>query len=578
MENRKSLKRVLSFIRPYISRIVLALLCMLAVAGLSLLIPWLVKDMIDKVLMEKDLKMLNLICILGIGIYFFKGLFSFGQEYLMAYVAQKLVFDLRNRLWKHLSHLSLSFFTRERGGNIISRLTNDIALIEQTLTYAVVDFVIRAVTVIGIIAFIFYINWELSLISVSLLPLTAFLIEKYSKKMRKLGRQIQDSLSSLTSIASEVIGAIKVVKAFATSDKEVERFEEANVRSLRASLKGAKLRAMLSPTVELVAAASTIFLLWYGGRKVIEGKLTPGELVAFLGYVAMIVTPLKGLSAVFGRLQQALAAADRIFEFMEIPIEVPQHEDAIDMPEIRGEVEFRGVSFSYGDELILRDINLKVKPGEVIGVVGPSGSGKTTLVDLIPRFYDPTEGVVLIDSIDIRKVKLDSLRRQIGIVSQDTVLFATTVRENIAYGKPNATFEEIVQAAKIANAHDFIMKLPNGYDTIVGERGVTLSGGERQRIAIARAILGNPRILVFDEATSALDSESEKLVQEALERVMKGRTTFFVAHRLSTLRCADRIIVLNDGRIVEEGSHEELLKKRGLYWRLYVLQGGNGEV
>lgn len=577
MEDRGSFKRALSFVRPYLSYIALALLCMLAVAGLSLLIPWLVKDMIDKVLVEKDLRMLNLISILGIGIYFLKGIFSFGQEYLMSYVAQKVIFDLRSRLWRHLSRLSLSFFTKEKGGDIISRLTNDISLIEQTLTYAVVDFVIRAVTVIGIIAFIFYINWELSLISISLLPLTAFLIEKYSKKMRRLGRQIQDSLSSLTSIISEVIGAIKVVKAFATSDKEVERFEEANIRSLKASLKGAKLRAMLSPTVEMVAAASTIFLLWYGGRKVIEGRLTPGELVAFLGYVAMIVTPLKGLSTVFSRLQQALAAADRIFEFMEIPPEVSEDVNAIDMPDIKGEVEFRCVSFSYDEEPILKEINLKVKPGEIVGVVGPSGSGKTTLVDLIPRFYDPTKGAILIDGIDIRKVKLDSLRRQIGIVSQETVLFATTIRENIAYGKPDATLEEIVEAAKVANAHDFIMKLPNGYDTMVGERGVTLSGGERQRIAIARAILGNPKILIFDEATSALDSESERLVQEALERVMKGKTTFFVAHRLSTLRCADRIVVLNDGRIVEEGSHEELLKKRGLYWRLYILQGGSEE-
>lgn len=577
MEDRGSFKRALSFVRPYLSYIALALLCMLAVAGLSLLIPWLVKDMIDKVLVEKDLRMLNLISILGIGIYFLKGIFSFGQEYLMSYVAQRVIFDLRSRLWRHLSRLSLSFFTKEKGGDIISRLTNDISLIEQTLTYAVVDFVIRAVTVIGIIAFIFYINWELSLISISLLPLTAFLIEKYSKKMRRLGRQIQDSLSSLTSIISEVIGAIKVVKAFATSDKEVERFEEANIRSLKASLKGAKLRAMLSPTVEMVAAASTIFLLWYGGRKVIEGRLTPGELVAFLGYVAMIVTPLKGLSTVFSRLQQALAAADRIFEFMEIPPEVSEDVNAIDMPDIKGEVEFRCVSFSYDEEPILKEINLKVKPGEIVGVVGPSGSGKTTLVDLIPRFYDPTKGAILIDGIDIRKVKLDSLRRQIGIVSQETVLFATTIRENIAYGKPDATLEEIVEAAKVANAHDFIMKLPNGYDTMVGERGVTLSGGERQRIAIARAILGNPKILIFDEATSALDSESERLVQEALERVMKGKTTFFVAHRLSTLRCADRIVVLNDGRIVEEGSHEELLKKRGLYWRLYILQGGSEE-
>lgn len=577
MEDRGSFKRALSFVRPYLSYIALALLCMLAVAGLSLLIPWLVKDMIDKVLVEKDLRMLNLISILGIGIYFLKGIFSFGQEYLMSYVAQRVIFDLRSRLWRHLSRLSLSFFTKEKGGDIISRLTNDISLIEQTLTYAVVDFVIRAVTVIGIIAFIFYINWELSLISISLLPLTAFLIEKYSKKMRRLGRQIQDSLSSLTSIISEVIGAIKVVKAFATSDKEVERFEEANIRSLKASLKGAKLRAMLSPTVEMVAAASTIFLLWYGGRKVIEGRLTPGELVAFLGYVAMIVTPLKGLSTVFSRLQQALAAADRIFEFMEIPPEVSEDVNAIDMPDIKGEVEFRCVSFSYDEEPILKEINLKVKPGEIVGVVGPSGSGKTTLVDLIPRFYDPTKGAILIDGIDIRKVKLDSLRRQIGIVSQETVLFATTIRENIAYGKPDATLEEIVEAAKVANAHDFIMKLPNGYDTMVGERGVTLSGGERQRIAIARAILGNPKILIFDEATSALDSESERLVQEALERVMKGKTTFFVAHRLSTLRCADRIVVLNDGKIVEEGSHEELLKKRGLYWRLYILQGGSEE-
>lgn len=578
MEDRRSFKEIANFLKPYIPHISLALICMLLVSGLSLVVPWLVKEMIDRVLINRDLRMLNLICLLGLAVYFFKGLFSFGQEYLMAYVAQKVVFDLRSRLWKHLSRLSLAFFSRERGGEIISRLTNDILLIEQTLTYAVIDMVIRSVTIIGIIAFIFYINWELSLISLSLLPLTAFLIDKYSKKMRKVGRSIQDSLAGLTTIVTEVIGAIKVVKSFAASDKEVQRFEDANVKSLKASLKGAKLRSFISPLVEMVAASSTIFLLWYGGRKVLEGKLTPGELVAFLGYVAMIVTPIKGLSTVFSRLQQALSAIDRIFEVLDIPSEVSEEEDAIPMPEIRGEVIFKDVSFSYGNEPVLTGINLKVKPGEVIGVVGPSGAGKSTLVDLIPRFYDPTEGTILIDGIDIRKVKLDSLRKQIGIVSQETVLFATSIRENIAYGRPDATFEEIVEAAKVANAHDFIMKLPNGYDTIVGERGITLSGGERQRIAIARAIIGNPRIFIFDEATSALDSESERLVQEALERVMRGKTTFLVAHRLSTLRCADRIIVLNDGRIVEEGTHEELLRRKGLYWRLYILQGGNGEI
>ncbi len=577
MENRRSFKKILALVKPYIPYIVLALICMSAVAGLSLVVPWLVKEMIDRVLMEKDLKMLNLICLLAIGVYVLKGIFFFGQEYLMAYVAQKVVFDLRSRLWRHLQRLSLSFFTRERGGEIISRLTNDISILEQSFTSALVDMVVKGVTVVGIIGFIFYINWRLSLISLALLPLTAFIIDRYSRRMRRLGRNIQDSLASLTTVASEVIGAIKVVKAFAASEKEVKRFEEANIKSFKASLKGARLRAILSPLVEIVAASSTVVLLWYGGREVIYGRLTPGELVAFLGYVALIVTPLKGLSNVSGRLQQALAAADRIFEVMEIPPEVSESENAVEMPRIKGEVIFDNVCFSYDEELVLKDINLSVRPGEIIGIVGPSGAGKSTLVDLIPRFYDPTSGRVLIDGIDIRYVKLKSLRRQIGIVSQDTVLFAASIRENIAYGKPDASFDEIVEAAKIANAHDFIVKLPCGYDTIIGERGITLSGGERQRIAIARAILGNPRILIFDEATSALDSESEKVVQEALERVVQGKTTFLVAHRLSSLRCADRIIVLNGGRIVEEGTHEELLEKKGLYWKLYTLQGSVGD-
>lgn len=565
--------RVLKYFRPYLGYLAAAIVCLLLATGANLILPWIVKDVIDKVLIQKDVFLLNMIVLAIIASFFAKGLFSYGQVYFMSYATQSVVTNLRKKIYCHLQRLSLDFYEKRQTGEIMSRLTNDVALLQGVLTGGVVEWLTESCTFLGSLALLFYIDWNLALLTVIVLPLIAWLVNKLGRKVRRVAGVVQVKLGDITSILQETISGIRIIKAFAREDYEIAKFSKINQESFSATLKSTRVSAILGPVVEFVGSFGIVAIVWYGGQKVIQGSLTSGDLVAFLIYVITMSSPMNRLSRLYGNAQQAAAAGDRIFEVLDTQPKIKEAVDAKKLPKATGKVEFNNVSFAYEtDNLVLQDINLEANPGQVLALVGPSGAGKTTIVDLIPRFYEPCAGAVKIDGQDIRQFTLASLREQIAIVPQDIILFNGTIEDNIAYGRLEATQEEIIQAAKGANAHDFISSLPEGYQTQIGDRGVKLSGGQRQRLAIARAILKNPRILILDEATSALDTESEILVQEALERLMEKRTTFVIAHRLSTIRNAQQILVIDQGKVVETGNHSQLLAQGGLYSRLYEAQ------
>lgn len=569
----KNYMRLLAYIKPYTRRLALAVVCIIMAAAANLYLPWIIKDMIDDVLMSKDMVMLNLIATGILVVMFTRGVFYYGQSYLVSYVGQRVIIDVRSVLFRKFQRMPLSYYDKQQTGTVMSYITNDVAVMQSAIVDNLIELVTESSILIGSLAMMLYLDWKLSLLTLMTIPLVAIAMKIFGRKLKRSSTVIQERAAEITSLLQESISAIRVVKSFVRESYETKRFEEQNWRNFQAAMKNVKLSSLLTPTVEFLAAIAVTFIVWFGGYEVVNEVITAGELVAFLTYAVNLANPVKRLSKVYAAIQKAMAAADRVFAVMDLDEKITDVPGAQPLPPIKGKVEFKDVSFSYKEgQPALQHISLKAEPGQMIALVGPSGSGKSTIANLIPRFYDVDSGVITIDDHDIRQVTADSLREQIGLVPQETMLFSTSVMENIRYGRLEATDEEVIEAAKAANAEEFIKELPEGYDTKLGERGLNLSGGQRQRLAIARAILKNPRVLILDEATSALDTESEKIVQDALDNLMVGRTSFVIAHRLSTIFNADQIFVVENGHLREHGTHEELLAAGGLYSNLYNIQ------
>ncbi|MBI4972588.1 MAG: ABC transporter ATP-binding protein [Candidatus Omnitrophica bacterium] len=501
-----------------------------------------------------------------------RSIFEFLHSYIMSDVGQKVIRDVRTLIYHKLQSLSLDYFTQKRSGELVSRITNDVKLVENAVSYAITDLIYQSFQVISYCLLTFVINWRMALISVIILPMVAIPMITVGRVLRRLSKRSQEKMADINSLLVETFIGVRIVRAFCAEKREIEKFQKQNQDYYRIAMKSIKRMLLLGIVTELMGVAVALFILFYGGRMVIRLELSFGTFALFMAALLSLIRPFKKLSQVNAIMEQAVAASSRIYEVLDLSPTVKEKVQAQILTDFEHNIVFEDVSFNYAEQEILTGINLEIKKGEIVAIVGPSGVGKTTLVDLIPRFYDPKIGKILIDGREIKEFTLESLRQQIGIVTQETILFNDTIRGNIAYGKPSALSEEIKQAAIQAHAQEFIQRLPLGYNTIIGDRGMKLSGGERQRLAIARALLKNPPILILDEATSQLDTASERLVQEALDRLIQGRTVLIIAHRLSTIRNAQKIIVLDKGRIVEEGTHKDLLEKQGLYSRLYQMQ------
>ena len=565
-------RRLIELIKPYWSKLTIAMVCMVFVSLLEGGQAYLVKPALDEVFINKDAKKLFLLPFVIVILFLAKGIFNYVQAYLMNFVGLRVVANLRAKLYDHLQTLSLSFFTKTSTGILISRITNDVNLIQGSVSNVITGLLKDIFTIIALVGVIFYQNWKLAIIALIVFPLAIIPIKEFGKRLRKFSRRSQEQMGSITTFLHETITGNRIVKAFSMEEYEKRRFAQENDRFFMTVFKRAKIRALSHPLMELIGGVGAAFVIWVGGYSVIRGETTPGTFFSFMAALFMLYNPIRDLNKVNLEIQEGLAAAARVYELLDTLPDIKDETGALPLLPISKEIDFQNVTFKYDGEPVLRNISFQVRTGEVVAIVGMSGAGKTSLVNLLPRFYDIQEGHILFDGCDIRKVTIQSLRNQIGLVTQQTILFNDTVRNNIAYGSQGRTDQEMIGAAKAANAHDFIIRLPQGYDTLIGEQGVKLSGGERQRLSIARALLKNAPILILDEATSSLDSDSESEVQKALDRLMENRTVFVIAHRLSTIRKAHRILVLSSGELVEEGNHNELMARQGEYRRLHELQ------
>lgn len=564
-------KRLLKYVQRYWFRMLLVVMFMGITSSLDGAIAFLVKPIIDDVFLSKNALMLILLPIAVVFLYCLKGTCDFWQTYLVSYIGNRVITRLRDQLYRHIQTLSLSYFANNSTGYIMSRV-NETGVVYRTITTSVPDIVKQCFTIIALTAVAFYRDWKMAFVAIIILPLASVLITKFGRRIKKLTKKSLHTAGNLNTVMHEGISGIKIVKAFCTEGYEHNRFSNENEKLFKLSMKTAKIAGLSSPIIEISGGITAAAVIAYGGFKVINGTSTPGAFFSFMIAIFLLYRPVKNLGKSFYSIQNGIGAAERIFQLLDTEPEVKEKPGAQELQPIRQSIEFKNVYFKYHHKLILQAINLKVNPGEIIAIVGASGVGKTTLVNLIPRFYDVTSGSISIDGTDIRNAALRSLRKQIAIVTQQTILFNDTVRNNIAYGGIERTDEDVIRAAKIANAHEFIEGLSDGYETIIGEGGVKLSGGQQQRISIARAVLKNAPILILDEATSSLDAESEREVQNALDHLMENRTTYVIAHRLSTIKNADRIIVLQHGKIVEEGTHNELIQNGKEYKKLYEIQ------
>ncbi|MCH6556653.1 MAG: lipid A export permease/ATP-binding protein MsbA [Nitrospirae bacterium] len=580
MPRMKVFLRLLHYLVRYRFRLIAAFVCSGLVAGLTGAYAWMVRPVLDGIFISKDEFLLTVLPIVILGVAVFKAGFSYGQSYLMNYVGNHVIADVREELFLQLMRLPAGYHDANTSGRLMSRVINDVNLMAGAVAGVLKDLFQQGLTFVAMMGIIFYQNWKLAAVSLVVVPMSFYTVTQMGRRLRGLATRGQEKIGDMASALQEALTGIRVVKTFGREEAEGARFQHSNRAYLRATMKGVQVSSLVSSHMEVIGVLGVAMIIWYGGYLVIDGEMTPGAFFSFLAAMFMAYTPLRRLAGANNTIQQALSAAERVFGVLDLENERDRDRGLRELSPITRSLEFRGVTFQYDgtEQPALRDINLSMSAGEVVALVGSSGSGKTTLANLVPRFYEPTRGMILLDGQNTREGTLKSLRRQIGIVSQDTVLFDETVRNNIAYGKLDAAEHELVEAAQAAYAHDFIQRLPDGYDTVIGENGVKLSGGERQRLAIARAILRDPPILILDEATSSLDSESERIVQLALSNLMRNRTTLVIAHRLSTVQNADRIIVLDRGRIVETGSHEELLRNGGRYQRLHAIQFQDAEL
>jgi subfamily B ATP-binding cassette protein MsbA len=573
----QSIRRIFALSKPYRARFYGAVVLSLGSAAIGLTVPLGLKALLDSVFQSADGALLNWIALGLLSLFLLQSLFSFGSSYGLEWTGERVVTDLRKRLYEHLHRLGFRYFSTTRLGEITSRLTNDVGSIRTALTDALPQTVTISFSLVGSISLMVILNWRLSLIVFLTVPAVTIASRYFGNKVRSLSRGIQDDLADSTAIAEDTLSAIRVVKAFVREQFEIGRYNKAIEKLFERSRHKIWLTSLFWSAMGLLFMGTLVVIFWFGGKEVLAGRLTTGDLVAFIFYAFSIARSVGQSSRLYTSLNSAIGASDRIFDLLDELPEVQNKPGAIEVREVNGAVAFDEVTFAYEpDRPVLKQIDFKVEAGQTIALVGPSGAGKTTLLNLIPRFFDPQQGVIRLDGRDITEITKESLRRHIAVVPQDVHLFGTTIRENIRYGKLKATDQEIIAAARDANAWEFIDRIPEKLDASIGEKGVKLSGGQRQRIAIARALLKNPRILLLDEATSSLDSESEAQIQEALDRLMENRTTLIIAHRLSTVQHADRILVLDQGRIVQDGTHSELIQASGLYQHLYQLQFRDG--